>query len=644
MFDLFRSREKSVRYLIGALLTLVALSMVITLVPGYGGGWGSGGNQDARILAEIGDEKVTDTDIRQFMSREMRNNPIPKGMEQFYVPMIVDQMVAQKAVAYQANRMGIKVTDAQLAEIVRSMIPQLFEGGKFVGKDIYAGFLAQQNMTIAQFEENVRTQAIQSRLEALALEGIIVTPNEVETEYKRRNEKIKVAYFSISPATFKGKITVSPAEVETYFNANRVAYMVPEKRSFLIFPIEEAKIAATFQLPEAELRNAYAKNQERYRTPERVKARHILLMTTNKSPAEVTAIQKKIEDILKQVKAGGDFAELAKKNSEDPGSKVKGGDLDWVTRGQMVPEFEKATFDLKAGEISGVVKTQYGFHIIKAEAHEQARLKPFEEVKAELAAEVSRAQAVDKMQKLADQIRATLVKSAPEAEKLALANGITPVHADKAGNGDPIQEVGVNQGFTESGFSLPVNGVTPVIQVSPTKLVIAKVAEIIPARPAELKDVEKSVREALINERATVMAREKTQEAAGKLNNTDFTALAKLYGAEIKTSDMVNREGTIIGIGQATNIDAGFSKPVGGTFGPNPTPEGNFFCKVLEKEPADLTQLAAQRDTLLFSLKQQKSQERAQLFREGVVQALVKEKKVKVYQDNIRKLAAGFRG
>jgi peptidyl-prolyl cis-trans isomerase D len=644
MFDLFRSREKSVRYLLGALLGLVALSMVITLVPGYGGGWG-GSSGDPTVLAEIGDEKITATEVRQFLARELRGNQIPKGMEQFYLPMIVQQLVGRKAIAYQAERMGLKVTDEQLAKIVQSLLPQLFEGGKFAGKDMYAQMLAQQNMSIPQFESLLRADSLRSRLESLAVEGIVVTPAEIEAEYRRRNEKIKIAYFGVNQDLFKGKVSATPAEVEEYFKQNQKSYTVPEKRSYLVFPIEEAKVAATIQVSDADLQRVYAQQQDRFRTPERVRARHILLKTTDKPPAEVAAIEKKAQDLLKQARGGADFAALATKNSEDTGSAVKGGDLDFLTRGQTVPEFEKAAFTLKPGQISDLVKTMYGFHIIKVESKEEARLRPFAEVKNELAAETSRGQVFDKMQSIADQIRAALVKSAPEAEKIATANGITPVRVDKAGPGDPIQEVGINPQFNEGVAGLPVNGVSPIVQIAQNKLVVAQVTEIVPTRPAGFADVEKQVREALLARKGQDMVQQKIAEATAKLKsiNGDLAGLARQMGAEVKTSELVTREGAITGMGAATVADEGFSRNAGDVFGPVVTPNGSFYCKVVEKQPADLVQLAAQRADMLFQIKSRRSRERAELFADGVVQSLIKQKKVKIYEDNVKKLVAAYR-
>ena len=249
------------------------------------------------------------------------------------------------------------------------------------------------------------------------------------------------------------------------------------------------------------------------------------------------------------------------------------------------------------------------------------------------------------MQSIADQIRAALVKSAPEAEKIAAANGIVPVRAEKAGPGDPIQEVGISPQFNDGVAGLPRNGVSPIIQIGQNKLVIAQVTEIIPTRPAEFVDVEKQVREALLVKKGQEMSQQKIAEATAKLKsiNGDLAGLAKQMGAEVKTSDLVTREGAITGLGAASVVDEAFSRSVGDIVGPIVAPGGSFYCKVVEKQPADLVQLAAQRADMLMQIKSRRSRERAELFADGVVQSLIKQKKVKIFEDNVKKLAAAYR-
>jgi peptidyl-prolyl cis-trans isomerase D len=642
MFDLFRSRERSVRYLLGALLLLVAASMVITLVPGYGTGWA--GPKDPSILAEVGDHRITVQEVRKVIQRELKGS-MPEGMASVYIPSVVQQLVALRATALEAERLGFRISDAELADIVKGLFPQLWPGGTFVGKEAYAQVLASQNMTIPEFEEALRTQALQARLDILALEGVIVTPQEVEEAFRRQNEAIKVQTAGITAAAARSKVTVTDAEIAAFFEQNKSGYRVPEKRSFLIFPIEEAQIGASIRVPEEQLRQMYMQQQDRFRTEERVRARHILIKTIDKPQNEIPALEKKAQDLLKQLRSGADFAELARKNSEDPGSASKGGDLDWITRGQTVPEFEKAAFSLKPKEISDIVKTQYGFHIIQVLEHQQARVRPFEEVREELAAEAKRAQVYDRMQRLADQIRSALVRSREEAEKIARENGITPVRSENVGPGDPVQEVGINEQFNSAVQGLPVNGVTPVVQVAPNKLVVAQVTAIIPARQAELKEVTAQVREAVIARKAAELANKiaAEMEAKVKAGATDLAQLARELGLELKTSDFLTRASSIEGYGPASQVEEAFQKEPGAVVGPVRIAGGGaFVVKVLEKRPADMTQFPAQRARILEELKQQRARDRSDLLRAGIVEELTRKKKIKIYEDNIKRLVAAY--
>jgi peptidyl-prolyl cis-trans isomerase D len=642
MFDLFRSREKTVRYLLGGLLMLVAISMVVTLVPGFGSG--SLGGRDENVVAKIGDDEVTIPELRAMVQQQIQGKAFTAEMAQFYVPVLVQNVVAERATAYESNRIGFRINNQELADNIIAQIPQLVEGGKFVGNQMYAAYLAQMNMTIPQFEENFRKQMLLTRLQNMVLEGIIVTPSEVEETFKKSNEKIQIALVGINPEKFKGQVTVTPAEIQEAFSKTRESYRKPEARAFVLFAVEDQKIAQQVQTDEAALRRAYSAEKERFRVDERVKIRHILVMTQDKPKEEVEKLRKKAEDLLKQVKSGADFGELAKKNSDDPSSKEKGGDLGFVIKGQTVPEFEKMAFSMKPGDISNLVQTTYGFHILKCEGHETARIRSFDEVKGELASEVARSQVADLAQKAANDIRSALVKSVDEAVKVAQKYGIEPVRVEKASKGDPIPEVGANADFEDSAYRLPKDGVTNLIAAGP-KTVVARVTAVFPPRLAELAEVQDQVRMGLIGQKTQQMLNEKVKEFQDKLKslNGDLAAAAKALGLEMKTPPAFSRSGQVEGIGAAMGIADTFSKEVGATGGPIPTASGTYFYKLVEKIPADLTALAAQRQEILQQLKMRKVRERKELFEDGLVNVLIKEKKVKINDDAVKRLTSAYR-
>jgi peptidyl-prolyl cis-trans isomerase D len=643
MFDLFRSREKNVRWLLGILLGLVALSMVVTLVPSYGG-LSRGGNVDQSVVAEIGDEVVTTVQVRQLLAQASRSGVLPRGMEAIYAPRLVNQLIAERATAYEAGRLGMRVSEDQLAVEIQGQLPQLFEGGKFAGTAVYASYLQQINKTIPEFESDLRNLILAQRLEGVALEGMVVSPAQLEEEFRQRNEKIRISFFRLTPDKFKGQVAVSQAELQAYLKQFHSAFMQPETRDLLYFVIDQAKVATATEVPERDLRRAYDEQRDRFRIPERVHVLHILIKTTGKPDKELPALRKRMDDLLKQVKSGADFAALARKNSEDTASAVKGGDIGWITRGQTVPEFEKAAFSLKPGQTSDIITTTYGFHILRVEQKEAAHLRTFEEVRGDLQKELTGARVVDTMQTLGDQLHAALGRSAAEAETLAAANGIKALRADHAGPNDNFPEVGRNAAFNDALTGLPKGAVTPPFSLTPTQLAVVQVLNVYPSRQAELSEVLDRVKQAVIEEKTRRLIGDKALAIQKQLKaGQDFAALAKSVGAELKsTSTPFGLEGAAEGLGAARQIEAAFSKQPGESAGPFNLPEGTFFVKVIEKIEPDMSQLPAQREQLMNAVKGRIANDRRELFIDGLVEALTKDKTIRIHADNIKRLLSSF--
>ncbi len=637
MFDLFRSRAKAVRYLLGAVLMLVALSMVVTLIPGF---VGASYSTDGNIVAEIGDEALTIRDVQLEIQQAIRNNRFPREMASAYVPTIVNNMIASRAVAYQAQKLGFEVTDADVAQAVRSMMPQLFPGGRFVGREAYAMYLQQMNLTIPEFESNVRKQILLLRIMNLALEGEVVTDEEVEEEFRRQNEKIRIEYIALSPSDYRDQVQVTPEEIQQYYERNKPTFRIPEKRDVRILVVSEGEIGKSIEVPEEELRRAYRAEQDRFRLPERVKVRHILLKTTDKSPEEIEKLKAKAEELLQQLKNGADFAKLAEENSDDKGTAVQGGELGWITRGQTVENFEKVAFSLKPGELSDVITTEYGLHIIQVEAKEPARLRPFEEVRDELAAEKKKQFVYDRMQQLADQARAELLKNPLGAEEIASRLGITLLRADRISPGDPIPELAGNAQMLEEVRSLDKGGVTQVYQLGEDRLAVAAVTEVYPERQAELSEVEDQIRERLINQKAAELVQQKRQqlEELMKSANGDLRKIARALGVKVQTSEPFSRTGGIEGVGAATYMMEAFDKPVGSLVGPINAMGRTLVCKVIEKIPADMTKLAEERDRIRTALQRQRAQERRDLLEDSILTHLIEEGEVKIYDGAIQRL------
>ena len=372
--------------------------------------------------------------------------------------------------------------------------------------------------------------------------------------------------------------------------------------------------------------------------------RHILLKTAGKPATEDAAIKAKAEDLLKQIHAGGNFADLAKKNSEDTGSAAKGGDLDWITRGQTVPEFEQAAFTLKPGETSGLVKTQYGYHILQVLQHEEARLKPFEEVKADLATQWKAQRTNQLMEDISDKAQMALQKDPAHPEKVAADFNMQLIHADGVEAGKPLPEIGVNADFNQALVDLKKGQASQPVALPDNKIALAEVVDVIPARPATFDEAKDQVASKIVANRLITAVQTHTRELLDKTKalNGDLAKAAKAAGLEVKTSAEFTRSATIDGLGSANYFMDYFSQPDGAVIGPVLMPDATVVAKIVSHAAPDMAQFAAQRSTVRDQIKSERARDRANLFDAGVKADLIKAGKVKIHQDVIKRLLSGY--
>ncbi|MFN7935218.1 MAG: peptidylprolyl isomerase [Bryobacteraceae bacterium] len=644
MFDFFRSQQKTTKYLLGGLLSIVAISMVVTLIPGFGSS-GSGGAND-QVVAEVGKDQVMLREVQMGLNDTVRGKNIPPELVSVYAPQIVNQIVTERALAYYAKELGYQATDEDVAQVIQLMVPQLFEGGKFVGKEAYAQFLAANNTSITEFEKQARLRASLRRMQSAVLEGMVVTPEELEREYRARNEKVAIEFAKIDPVKIQSEIKVTPEEINAHWAVSKAQYKVQEKRAFRMVIVDEGKVSASIQTNEASLRAYYDANKEQFRTPERAKVRHILIKTMEKPKDQEEALKKKAEDLLKQIQGGADFAELAKKNSEDTVSAAKGGDLDWVARGQTVKPFEDAAFGLAPKQLSGIVKTEFGFHILQTMEKETARLKPFEEVKDQIAKDQSKQQVFDRMQQIADQVRSTLAKNPGAAEQIANDLKVGFAKVEKAGRGEVLPLVGQVTDIDNAVFDLKDKGaVTDIVTTSSNKLVVAVLDDIFPTRQAELSEVEGDIRKTIASERANRILSERAKALLDKVKSMggDLRKAAASMNIEVKSAAEFGRDGNVEGLGTANYVEEAFRRDVGAVFGPVTVNGPLFICKITGKTPPDMSRFNEQRFDMLLRLKGQKAQERRDLFEEGILKSLQERGVVKIHQDVVKRLIDTFK-
>jgi peptidyl-prolyl cis-trans isomerase D len=642
MFDLFRSRDKVVRIMLGGLLGVVGLSMVTYLIPSSGTtGYDSSGN-DTTVVANIGKEALTAQEVNKAVSNMTRSRQLPEELLSIYVPQIVQQMISERAMAYEASRLGMKVSSEEAENAILDTMPAEFVKNGKVDATLLASLLQQQGTTLADMKAETARGLLISRLRQIVGEGVVVSPAEITADYHHRNDKVKVEYALVAPDKYRSEAEPAEAEIKAYYDAHKAAFTVPEKRSLGIIVLDPAKVSAGIQPSDADLHKEYTAEQDKFRQPERVMARHILIRSDASNDA---AMKSKAEAILKLIHGGGDFAKLAKENSQDPGSADKGGDVGWMVRGQMVPEFEKAAFALKPGETSGLVKTTYGYHIIQVSQHEQAHLQTFDEVKLQLIAAFTQRAANEQMQKLADTATTELRKDPLHPEKAAAAVGTTVIRAENIQAGDPVPEIGVAKEFNDAIAALRKGEVTAGPVVLPNgKVILASVTDYQPPHPSTYEEAKAEARnkagqgklEAVVAGKATALS------ARAQALGGDLQKAAREMGIEVKTSTEVDRQGAIEGVGQATSIESIFTKPVGSLIGPVAVGGNQVIARVVSQTPADMAGLTAQLETIRNDLKQQKARDRAQLFEDGLKKRLEQEGKLKIHQDVVTRLVKSY--
>jgi peptidyl-prolyl cis-trans isomerase D len=643
MFDVFRSREKSVRLLLGAMLVLVAASMLVYLIPGGVGS--SGATGDTNVVASVGKDQITASDVQREIQRITRGQSnLPKGILAMYIPTIVNQLIEQKALAYKAREMGLSVSDEELGSVIQSTFAAQM-GGKF-DIQIYRSFLAQQGMTDRSFEEQQREAMLGARLESIEKQSLVVSDQDARAEYQRKNLKVGLTYLKFEGKDFLAKVNKDPAAVKAYFDKNRAQFRTPEKRDAGIVAGTIADFMQKVQVSDGELQKAYQESIDSFRTPERVRVRHILIKTQGKPKEEAPKLKAKAEDLLKQLKGGADFADLAKKNSEDTGSAEKGGELGWIVKGQTVPNFEKAAFSLDAGAMSGIIETEYGYHILQLEEKQTAHTQTFDEAKPQLLAEAKKQAASDNLSKAMEAAHNEALRTPAQEAAIAAKYGLKFFQLADMTTNTPLPELNSMPELTNAIFAMVKGGTTDIVNADAQgKAAFATVSKIVPARNAEYAEVQNEVVQRFLTAEADRLAEDAARQAADRARKGEsLEAIGKAYGLSVKTAAPFTIDGAAEGIGAATQLSAAFEAKAGAIVGPIAAQSSQFVCRVADKIPADMNQFASNKTAMVQSIEQQKQQVQQPLFRDSIVNDLKRRGKVKINDAAIRKIAGSFEG
>ncbi len=606
MLDNMRRHKAWLKWSLG----LVVLAFVLLYVPSF---MDTGGAAATDTIATVDGREIKAGNFRILYSQQVDayrqaygaslNDQLLKqlGIEQ----RLIQQMIDQEAVLAEAARLKLTVTDSEVkARLLR--LPALQENGVFVGYDRYKQMLTMNRppMTTSQFEEELRKNLLSEKVQAAVTGWVSVDEAAVAKSYRDRNEKVKLELAVFSANNFRAGIEPTQPEMQAEFAANADAYKIGERRRVRFLSIDAQALRPKMTVTDAEISTKYNEMIATFSTPETYNARHILLKTEGKDDATV---KKAAEGILAKAKApGADFAKLATQYTEDEGSKATAGLYENVTRGQMVTQFDETAWALKPGQVSDLVKTEFGYHILKLETHNAPNSKPLAQVKAQLDDQLRWEKAQAEAQKINDEVAPT-IKQAADLDRIAQSRGLIVGDSGLFARDEPMAGIGFEPTVAAEAFAMKPNAVSGSLRTQRGFAFITLAETQAPHAP-KLEEVQAKVREDVVRKKSVELA--KAKAAAVSRSKANFAGAAKSAGVEVKKTELIGRGTALPEVGISGVVDdAVFALAQGAVSQPISTDTAVVVAHVVEKQAGTADGLKTEREQIKSELLQQTRQE-----------------------------------
>jgi peptidyl-prolyl cis-trans isomerase D len=640
------------KYVLGGILVVICISMAWYVLPGSSSSSVFGSGPAQGVVATVSGEEVTtnavEREAKQMLSQQFpRGGPQASSLLPYFAGRAADNLISEKVLLVEAQRMGLKATDDDLRQYMRhgQLGQMLFPGGVFIGQQQYEDFVSRNNLTIPQFEDLVKQDILMNKLRDLVVSSATVTDAEVRKQFEKQNTKVKFDYAVIKKDDILKSIHPVDAELKAFYERNKNTYVnsIPEKRQLKYVVVDNAKLLAQTQVTPEELQSYYDQHRDEYRVPEQVNVRHILIKTPlpgtdgKVDPKAVDAARAKAEDVLKQLKAGGNFSDLAKKYSEDPGSAKNGGSLGWIGKGRTVPEFEKSAFSLSKSGTSDLVQSSYGFHIIHIDDKQDAHLKTLNDVKSQIEPLLKQQKAGQASQSETEQLLADARSTS--LEKAAATKGLQVITTDFVDSKALLPGIGSDPQFMSAVFSQNQGAPAEEAQLH-QGYAIYQVTAIKPPSTPTFEQARGRVEQEFKNERSTQLLTQKTQELSDRAKaDHDLKKAAKELGAEYKTSDFVPPDGQVPDIGSMAGPAAvAFTLKAGEISGPVNTANNGAVVKIVDRQAPTEQDYAAKKEQIRDSSLQQQQAEIFNLFLGNLRESMQKSGKIKINQKELASL------
>jgi peptidyl-prolyl cis-trans isomerase D len=625
------------------IIAAASVGMVVYLIPGLTGLGASSSDTYAVVyphwysrLLSTG-ETVTQTRVAQIAQRQMVQQHYPENamILNLLEQRIGQQLVQQQVLLQESKKLGIRATDDDVIQYLHkgSTGQVIFPNGQYIGDEAYARLISERlNITVKEFEDEIKSDIIAQRLESLITAGVTVSDQEIRDTYRKDNIKIKFDYAVISTDELRKTINPSDSDLEAFFkkNAARYAQAVPEQRKIAYFAFTQKDLPAGAQQPtQQEIQQYFTAHQSEYSTPEQARARHILIKVATGADAKTDAAAKaKAEGLLKQIQAGGNFAELAKKNSDDPGSKDAGGELGFAKRGAMVSAFDTAIFNQKIGDTQ-IVKTNFGYHIVQVEERQAAHTQTLSEVQPTIQATLLRQKAAQAEENYAHTLTSEAIKNG--LEKTAAAHHLEVVTTPLVGVKGVIPSLPDSSEVLAKAFESKQSDPPQYAQTG-EGYAIFQVTGIAAAHAPDFADWKSKVADDYRDEQLPALLSQKTKELAEKAKDlNDLAKAAKEMGATLKTSDLVGQSGQVPDLGQVSQVAPQlFELSVGNISGPINAQRTGVVARLLDKQEPTADEITKNLDTTRDQLLEEHRTEAFNVFMSGVLSDYKKHNRIRI--------------
>ncbi len=624
MIRFLQQDNKLVKIMFGVIIGAACVSMVVYLVPGLmdpSGGAGAAGVYATvhtpgflgRIFGESDDIKTQD--VARLADRQLQQQHFPESMQRSLMPYMMSRagqvMVERMILKQEADRLHLQVSDEDLKTYLKTgpLAQYIFPNGQYIGDDGYINFIQMamgQDETRSDFETQVKDDLELQRLQALITGGVTVSDDAVRAAYRVQGTKVKFDYAVVSADDVKKQINPSDAELQEFFKQNsaRYANAIPETRKIEYVAFDASKLpGGKAPVSDGEIQSYYASHQSEYKTDEQVKTRHILISVPAGADAKTDAAAKsKAQDVLKQIQGGGNFADLAKKYSDDPGSKGQGGELPMVPTAQLDPAYGKAAMALNPGQTSGLVRSQFGYHIIQTVQKQVAGVKPLSEVKDSISQVLTQQKQGAAQQAFAAQLANDAKKNG--LDKAAAAHGLHAVTTDYVAKDGVIGGLSDASALLTQAFSAD-KGASPATASTGDGYAVFQVLDVKPAHSPDFASYKSHILDDLRAQKVPELLEQQTRKLADRAKQLgDLKKAATELKVPFRTSDLVGHDGQVPDVGAMSGpASVAFTLAKGQISGPINGGQSGVVLSVTDKQgptPDDMAKnLDRTRDQLL---------------------------------------------